>query len=97
MAVTAPLLLGITPQVAHIRYDSTANMWRVKASRQDDSSAGHYEHRDLEIFLTFAQVLVWLVQFWGSNSITGATAVEAPLGDLAAAADQIKALALDTP
>jgi len=72
----------LTPQVAHIQYDSRMNTWRVKASRQEDSTVGHFDVNDVERLLTFAEVIAWLLRFWASTSPTETANVAAPLGEL---------------
>jgi hypothetical protein len=79
----APLAARIiTPQVAHIQYDNRVNMWRVKASRQEDSSSGHFDVNDIERLLTLAEVIAWLIRYWASTSPTEIANVAAPLGEL---------------
>jgi hypothetical protein len=81
--------MTIVPIAAHVHWDDVQGVWRLKASRQEKDTGGTKEWVPLvELAGSLADLLTALLFFWALQQPTTGDPdkVQAPIGDLAAAA-----------
>lgn len=76
------MAVSVTPIKGHVHWDSQAQQWQVKASRQEkEGNKIRTFVKILEVFATLAEAIAFLVAYFGATN-TGATT--ARLGDFGA-------------